>query len=375
MRSRIHERPVFEKLVFAQSWEDPELDIEALQIVPSDHVLVVTSGGCNVLSLLTTGPRELIAIDMNPAQGWLLELKLAGIRTLSHDEFLRLLGVRFVEEPNPNHYTSTEVYGKLRGHLSPSARSFWDRNLKMISRGVLQSGRYEQYLRVFRTLLRLIKGGPTVRELMNQSLDRQLDFYQTRWDRAAWRLFFRVFFSRQVLGWRGLDPEFFKYVDGVGSFGEHWRQLAEHVLTDLPIRDNYFVAQICFGSYLNRQAVPRYLHPRYFETLKEYASRVLIVTEELEKFLLKSDSEHIDKFALSNVFEWVDERTFHQLLLQIWRVGTPGARLCYRNLLVHRERQESLEGQLRSHRKKARQLLWHDRSFVYSNFVIEEVIK
>jgi len=375
MRSHIHDRPVFEKLLFAQSWEDPELDIEALQIQPSDRILVVTSGGCNALSLLTTGPREMIAIDMNPVQSWLMELKLAGIRTLSHDEYLRLLGVRFLEEPSPNHNTSIEVYGKVRGDLSPAARSFWDCNQKMISHGVLQSGRYELYLRVFRRLLRAIQGGATVRELMNQSLDMQQNFYHSQWDRTAWRLFFRIFFSRQVLGGRGLDPEFFKYVESIGPFGEHWRRLAEHVLTDLPIRDNYFVAQICFGSYLNRTAVPRYLHPRYFETLKHHAGRVRIITEELEKFLRKTDSECVDKFALSNVFEWVDEPNFHQMLLYIWRVATPGAKLCYRNLLVRRECPDTLHAKLRSYHDLAQQLLWRDRSFVYNNFVIERVIK
>ncbi len=375
MESKIHHRAVFEKLLFAQSWEDPELDIEALQITPDDRVLVVTSGGCNALSLLTTEPKELIAIDMNPVQSWLMELKLAGIRALSHEEFLRLLAVQFIEEPNPNHTSATALYVKIRDLLSPEAQSFWDRNVNMIHRGILQSGRYERYLGTFRRLLRLIQGRNGLRQLMNHALDTQGEFYRRYWDRPAWRLFFRIFFSRQVLGWRGLDSEFFKYTNGVGSFGEHWRRLAEHVLTDLPVRDNYFVSQICFGRYLNREAVPRYLHPGHFDRLKACAAKVQIVTEELERFLLRAEFGSIDKFALSNVFEWVDERTFRQVLREIWRVATPGATLCYRNLLVHRERPDSLAAQLRSHRELAHQLLWHDRSFVYNNFVIEEVIK
>ncbi len=375
MKSLIHERTVFEELLFAQSWEDPELDIEALRITPDDRVLVVTSGGCNALSLLTTEPRELIAIDMNPVQSWLLELKLAGIRGLSREEFLGLLGTRFIEEPDPTHPSATALYARIRRLLSPGAQWFWDRHLSMIHHGVLQSGRYERFLSIFRRLLRLILGTRTVRELMNQSLDMQPDFYRARWDRPAWRLFFRIFFSRQVLGHGGLDPDFFKYTNGVGSFGEHWRRLAEHVLTDLPVRNNYFLAQICFGRYLNREAVPRYLHPRNFDRLKECADKVQIVTEELERFISRSASERIDKFALSNVFEWVDERTFELLLREICRVATPGGRLCYRNLLVRRERPESLATLLVPQRDLARKLLWHDRSFVYDNLVIESVAR
>ncbi len=375
MKSQIHERPVFERLLFAQSWEDPEADIEALQIEPSDQMLVVTSGGCNALSLLTTEPKALIAIDMNPVQSWLLELKLAGIRALSHEEFLQLLGVQFVEESDPNHSSPTALYGKIRDLLSPGARAFWDGNLHLNQQGVLQSGRYERYLRAFRRLLRLIQGGSTIRDLLHQSPDTQREFYRTRWDRAAWRFFFRIFFSRQVLGYGGLDPAFFKYTNGIGSFGEHWRRLVEHVLTDLPVRDNYFVSQICFGRYLNRDAVPRYLNPQHFCRLKACVDRVQIVTEELERFLLRSDSDSIDKFALSNVFEWVDEVTFEQLLRELWRVARPGGRLCYRNLLVHRERPESLAALFQPDHELARKLLWRDRSFVYNNFVIEEVFK
>jgi S-adenosylmethionine-diacylglycerol 3-amino-3-carboxypropyl transferase len=361
VKSQIHERTVFEKLLFAQSWEDPELDIEALRITPDDRVLVVTSGGCNALSLLTTEPKELITIDMNPVQSWLLELKLAGIRGLSHEEFLGLLGARFIEEPDPSHPSATALYGRIRRLLSPGAQWFWERHLSMIHHGVLQSGRYERFLGIFRRLLRLVQGGRTVRELMNQSLDMQPDFYRARWDRPAWRLFFRIFFSRQVLGHGGLDPEFFKYTNGM--------------LTELPVRDNYFVAQICFGRYLNRDTVPRYLHRRYFERLKACADRVEIVTEEVERFLLQLQSDRIDKFALSNVFEWVDEAAFEQVLREIWRVARPGGRLCYRNLLVRRERPESLATLLQSSRDLARKLLWRDRSFVYNNFVIEKVVK
>ena len=374
MKSYIHQRPVFETLLFAQSWEDPELDIEALQISPSDRALVVTSGGCNALSLLTTGPKELIAIDMNPLQTWLLELKLAGIRALSHEMFLRLLGVEFIEEPSSTDTAPTELYGHARGFLPAEARDFWDRNSHLIERGVLQVGRYEAYLATLRRVLRILVGGGTLRDLFRQQLASQETFYRERWDRFAWRLFMRIFCSRYILGKRGLDSEFFKYVKGVPSFGEHWLGLTKHVLTDLPVRENYFLTQIVFGKYLNREAVPRYLHARYFEDLKRYADRVRIVTQELEGFLLQSPSASIDKFALSNVFEWVDEPMYERLLQEIWRAASPGGRICYRNLLVRRERPASLAHRLRSHPDEAQRLLWHDRSFVYSNFVLEEII-
>ena len=47
----------FRGLVYAQIWEDPAVDMEALAITPDSHVVTIASGGCNVLSYLTANPR------------------------------------------------------------------------------------------------------------------------------------------------------------------------------------------------------------------------------------------------------------------------------------------------------------------------------
>src|SRR3546814_4931634 len=39
----------FRGLVYAQIWEDPAVDMEALAITPDCHVVTIASGGCNVL--------------------------------------------------------------------------------------------------------------------------------------------------------------------------------------------------------------------------------------------------------------------------------------------------------------------------------------
>ena len=70
------------KLLYAQVREDPEVDLEALSIGPEDTLFAVTSGGCTALRLLAEGPKELTCVDFNPAQNYLLELKLAAIRSL-----------------------------------------------------------------------------------------------------------------------------------------------------------------------------------------------------------------------------------------------------------------------------------------------------
>ena len=42
----------FSKLVYPQIWEDPVVDMQALDIGPGHQVIAIASGGCNVLSYL-----------------------------------------------------------------------------------------------------------------------------------------------------------------------------------------------------------------------------------------------------------------------------------------------------------------------------------
>jgi len=72
----------FRGLVYAQIWEDPAVDMEALAITPDSHVVTIASGGCNVLSYLTADPRAITAVDLNTAHIALNKLKLVAARHL-----------------------------------------------------------------------------------------------------------------------------------------------------------------------------------------------------------------------------------------------------------------------------------------------------
>lgn len=79
-------------LVYNTCWEDPRLDREVLDLSAEDELVLITSAGCNALDYALDGPRRIHAVDMNFRQNALLELKLAGIRNLEHDEFFAVFG-------------------------------------------------------------------------------------------------------------------------------------------------------------------------------------------------------------------------------------------------------------------------------------------
>jgi len=83
----------FRGLVYPQIWEDPVVDLAALELGPKDRVITIASGGCNALSYLTADPAEIVAVDLNGAHVALGRLKLAALRHLpDYEAFLRYLG-------------------------------------------------------------------------------------------------------------------------------------------------------------------------------------------------------------------------------------------------------------------------------------------
>ncbi len=85
---RVFEADSRNSLIYNQCWEDPAVDRQALALTPADRVLVITSAGCNALDYALLGARVL-AVDQNPRQNHLLELKRAGIRALDFESFFR----------------------------------------------------------------------------------------------------------------------------------------------------------------------------------------------------------------------------------------------------------------------------------------------
>src|SRR5262249_6201564 len=92
LRKRIFEHFVSSQLIYNQCWEDYALDQSALRIGPGDRIVTITSAGCNALNYLLFDPTRIDAVDLNPHQSALLELKVAAIRVLKHEDFFAMFG-------------------------------------------------------------------------------------------------------------------------------------------------------------------------------------------------------------------------------------------------------------------------------------------
>src|SRR5208282_62176 len=370
--NRLIERVYFRGLVFNQSWEDPRLDRQALRIRPdADTVLSITSGGCSCLNLLCLRPRRLICLDANPAQTYLLQLKLAGITHLDHADFFALFGT----SGNPG---AVMIYRRaLQERLPADARRYWDRNTRLLARGVLTQGKLGLFLKWFRRYLRWQVGEQGLRQLLEAgSLDEQCHIYYDEIHPRLWRgPLPKMFTFRPVLACAGMHPNQYELIRDRGGLERYARDRVEYLLTQVPIRDNYFVAQAAFGDYLDASQVPPYLLERNFATLKEMAGRVVTVTARLGDHLRTLSDATIDRFNLMDIFDWMDRDTFRATVGEVIRVGSHNARFIYRSTVGSLPVSDEYRDLVVSEDDLARELFAQDRSGTYSSFYVYQMNK
>jgi len=376
-------------LVYNTCWEDPRLDREALQLGPTDNVLVITSAGCNALDYVLTEPKHVYAVDMNPRQNALLELKLAGIRQLEFDTFFNMFGRGAVEN------VQTLYKQNLRPHLSMWSQQYWDRWIKFFEihrrrnfyfRGT--SGSFAWLMNVY--IDRIVKLRPYVDELLEaSSVDEQRDIYDNKLRDRFWTRSIRFAMGRDttlsMLGVpRAQRTEVERhYKGGISGFV---RDCVESVLIRLPLADNYFWRVYLTGQY-TRTCCPEYLREDNFKRLKDgLVDRVSVCTNSVEGFL-HSSVEPISRFVLLDHMDWMSGKYFNLLEAEwqaIVRRAAPGARVIWRSGGLHTDFVDRVQitkdgqllplGQLLTyHHELARQLHARDRVHTYGSFYIADL--
>ena len=352
------------RLRYAQCWEDADVLLEALDIRPGHVCLSIASGGDNTLAILSRGPERVIAVDVNPAQIACLELKAAAYRLLEYGEVRELLGSL------PSHRRE-QLYRRLRSSVSADTRRFWDARPEAITMGIGEAGKFEGYFRLFRNrALPLIHPRPRVTQLLLGGTRAARErFYDDAWDTWRWRLIFHTFFSRLVMGRLGRDPGCFRYVEG--DVARHLLTRTRYALTALNPADNPYLQWILLGRHTT--ALPCALRPDCFAAIRANLDRLEWHCCGLEDWLASHEGLKIDRYNLSDIFEYMSAEAYQRLLKRLACAGRPGGRLAYWNLLAARRRPAEVADRLDPLIPLAGRLHARDRAFFYGDFVLEEI--
>ncbi len=384
----IHKR----NLVYNTCWEDPRIDRVALDLGSDDTVLVITSAGCNVLDYALEEPRQIYAIDMNPRQNALLDLKIAGIRNLDFDDFFALFGRGQTEN-------NREIYRThLRDSLSPWARFYWDRRIDSFSgKGRRPSFYFHGTSGMLAWLINFyIDHIAKVRDHINdlleaRTVDEQQEIYQERLEAAFWTKFLRWMMKKNgTLFLAGVPKEQRHQIEKTyaGGILKFIQDRVETVFTRLPLHDNYFWRVYLSGSY-SPDCCPEYLKPENFERLKDgLVDRVQHHTCSILDFLNNHDGE-ISRYVLLDHMDWLSMKRL-PVLYQQWQkmidCASPQSRFLWRSGALHVDFIDPIEVTLDGRKTKVGDLLTYqselaeklhgqDRVHTYGSFYIADLCK
>jgi S-adenosylmethionine-diacylglycerol 3-amino-3-carboxypropyl transferase len=345
-----------DRLFFAQVREDPRLELAALADRPAGPVVVVTSAGCTALSLAAAGA-EVVGVDLNRTQHHLVEVKAAAVAGLGPDGATALLGGAPMAGAD-----RLAAYRRLRPALTPAARAYWDARPGAIARGVLDAGATERLMRLVARAVRLVHRGRVERLLTPRTPDGQREFYRREWDTAGWRLLFGLLANRLVLR-RTYDARFFAHV-GKASYARHFRQVAAHTLTELPVGENYFLHHVLTGRYPVGNRPPYLAGP---------VGPLSLVDGAYTDYLRTRPDRSVAGFALSNICEWLTPAQVDELFAEIVRTARPEARLVFRNFVGWTEVPHRWRAVVREDRAWGEQLTRLDRSLCQRRFAVCQV--
>ncbi|MBA2671333.1 MAG: DUF3419 family protein [Gemmatimonadetes bacterium] len=356
------DRVAWDRIRYASVWEDADVLCEALRPVATrGRLLSIASAGDNALALLTLDPAEVVAVDLNTAQLACLELRVAAFRELEEAELLAFLGV----EPSA---ARPAIYRRLRPQLSAGPREFWDAHPEMVREGIIHGGKFERYLGAFRRwALPLVHSGATMRALREpRSQQQQRTFYLDRWDTARWRLLFRIFFSRAMMGRIGRDPALFDHVHG--SVGDRILERTRYALSEIPTASNPYLAYIMTGNY------PAAARPRYLRS-----DNIALIRDRIERIRwTRAGAEEVDGpfdgFNLSDIFEYMDPREHERTYGELLHNACHGARLVYWNMLAPRSLPNRFLNRVSPLKVESAALHARDRAWFYSALHVDEVV-
>ena len=367
----------FRGLVYPQIWEDPVVDMEALALRPSDHVVAIASGGCNVLSYLTADPAKISAVDLNGAHVALGRLKLCAAKTLpDHASFLRFFG-------DANSPANVEAYDR---HVHPAldavSAGYWNgrawggRRIAAFARGFYRFG----------LLGKFIGGGHLLGKLYGCDPESVLRATSLAEQRAAFERGVAPIFKKGLAKWLSRQPA---SLFGLGIPPAQYRKLAadrpggiaavlyhrlERLACDFPIGENYFAWQGFGRRYdtASDAALPPYLQRRHFDVVRARADRVGYHQQSMTAFLAGQPAASVDGFVLLDAQDWMGDDDLADLWTEIGRTAAPGARVIFRTAADERLLPGRLPPRLlapwQTNEAECRAWCDRDRSSIYGAF-------
>ena len=351
----------FEYIRYANCWEDADILLDGLDIQAGQSILSIASAGDNLLAILSKNPAKVVGVDVSAVQLYLCELKVTAIRHLNYQDFISFLG--FSESAE-----RISTFDFLAPYLSNTCREYWKQQPEAIQNGVIHVGKFEQYFQLFKNkVLPTVHDRATVEELLQaKSATEQKEFYDQKWNTAAWREMYGDFFGVKMMGDHGRDPAFLKHVKG--NVPDIILNREKQHLSSTAAFDNYFLHYILNNTF-ERDALPYYARAENFQAIKNNLDRLELRQGLLHNVVKKN--EQFDGFKLSDIFEYMSDDVFSQQAHFFSSIARKNARLVYWNLMIPRKISEISHG-FEINELLMSKLKKRDKGYFYGDLIIEK---
>ena len=325
---------LFRGLVYPQIWEDPVVDMEALEIGPGHHVVTIASGGCNALSYLRADPEKITAVDLNAAHIALNRLKsLAAQRLDNHADFFRFFG-------EANHRNNLAIYrDRLRPHLDVASRRYWDgrdhfgrRRINGFAGGFYRKGLLGNFIGLVHLLGRMGGARPSVM-MAARTREEQVELFDRHIGPLFRRKAMRFLCSNPMaLFGLGIPPAQYRALAGDRHMADVLCERTRKLACDFALADNYFAQQAFGRAYRSAEpgSVPPYLEQASFAWLGERSTRLDIRHQNFIEFLASQNAGSVDRYVLLDAQDWMTDQQLNRLWSEIDRTAKPGARVLFR---------------------------------------------
>eukprot|EP00898_Chlorokybus_atmophyticus_P007323 jgi/Chlat1/7592/Chrsp63S07076 len=324
--------------LYSVSWEDPDVDAPVMETGPGDVVLTLTSGGDNAMDLALQGAKQVVAVDMNPAQSFLLELKLQASRRLPYEDTWLMFG----EGRHPN---IDQIFERdLAPFLSEGARTFWASRLHYFNRGLYYYGGMGNLIWFIRILCMVCGMTGRVRQLVTApTLEDQQKMWRSSWVTSFCRSGPRLLYSWVYTVWTVVMMNRFvmwlcagvprQQLELIANDKVHICDYAARALRGVAYNshlatENHFYL-VCLTGRFTKQCCPRYLQEAEHKRLMQgVADHVTVVTG---RFLDVLRQRMYTKVILMDHVDWLDETAGKELASALRKHVVPGGRVIWRS--------------------------------------------
>lgn len=366
----------FDSFIYNQIWEDPEVDLQALQLNRESRLLTIASGGCNVLNYLKAQPAHITAIDLNPYHLALTRLKLAAFAYLpDHATFYNFFG-------HANKLSNLERYQVyIQPQIPSELDQFWSssnllggKRLNMFAQGLYKRTRFGYFMRGLHWLGKRMHCNPQL-ILSARSRYEQTRIFERHiapfFDNGLVKLLGKLPMSVFSLG---IPPQQYQAMQAEGNLVQQYRERVKRLACDFPIEDNYFAWQAFGHSYdhAKRRALPDYLKAENYHLIKEQLPKVETQFGSIVDYLKTQPQQSYDRFVFLDAQDWMSDAVLVELWTEILRVSKPNTRIIFRTAAATSPLEKALPTELLKHfvyeAEESIRLFKQDRSAIYGGF-------